>query len=122
MASMDESGNIFCTNNTTFDLYSEFYDEIGNLINLTGFTAKMQVKTSNNQSCSDLIIEFSTENGRIILGGIAGTIIIQASKADMSLLPIGQYYYDFVINTGSTEINYFNEVKTFNIQGGITTI
>jgi hypothetical protein len=83
MASMDESGNIFCTNNTTFDLYSEFYDEIGNLINLTGFTAKMQVKTSNNQSCSDLIIEFSTENGRIILGGIAGTIIIQASKADM---------------------------------------
>jgi hypothetical protein len=121
MASMDESGNITCTNNTTFYLYSEFYDKTNNLVNLTGFTAKMQVRTSKcDEDCSKLVIEFSTTNGRIALGGTAGTVIIQASAADMALLPVGQYYYDFILNTGSTEIDYFKGIGTFTIQGGIT--
>ena len=118
---MDESGNITCTNNATFYLYTIFEDENGNLINLTGFTAKMQVRTAKcDQTCSELIIEFSTTNGRIILGGAAGTIIITATTADMLLLPAGQYYYDFILDTGSVEEIYFKGIGTFTIQGGIT--
>ncbi|MGL5113588.1 MAG: hypothetical protein ACRC6O_13225 [Flavobacterium sp.] len=125
MASMDPSGNITCTNNTTFVLNTVFYDENRNLIDLTGFTAKMQVKTSDGcsegeEGCPKLILELSTENGRIVLGGAAGTVNFIVDEAVMSPISCGRYFYDCIIDTGSTKIDYFKGVKNFIIQGGIT--
>lgn len=120
---MDESGNIFCTNNTTFYLYTEFYDDEGNPIDLTGADAEMDVRTSkcSEGECSELIIKFSTANGRIILGN--GTVIFTADVDDIKLINAGSYYYDCIINTGSQIIGYFDdqEAKSFNVGGGITT-
>lgn len=122
MASIDNSGNITCTNNTTFYLYTIYRNsKTGIPYDLTGFTAKMQVKTGNcEEGCSEPTTELSTENGRIVLGGIGGTVIFNIAEEDMAVLPCGQYFYDCIINTGSTKIDYFKGVKSFIIQGGIT--
>lgn len=43
----------------------------GQLVNLTGCTARMQVRDPDT---GDLLLELTTENGGIVLGGAAGTI------------------------------------------------
>jgi hypothetical protein len=57
--------------------------------NLTGYTAKMQIRSSYN---SPIVIELSTENSRIILGGINGTIDLKIE--DSVIIEAGNYYYD----------------------------
>ncbi len=118
---MDESGNITCTNNTTFNLYTEFVDETGNPVDLTGATGAMDVKSGKwGDPCSQIVLSFTTENDRMIFGGTAGTAIFKVDVADMLPLPAGQYYYDCVINMGSSVEEYFKGVATFTIKEGIT--
>jgi hypothetical protein len=46
-------------------------------VNLTGFTAAMKVKAGE-----DLVIELTTENGGITLGGALGTILLSIDAED----------------------------------------
>lgn len=119
---MDESGNITCTNNTTFYLYTEFVDETGNPVDLTGATGAMDVRTGKwGDPCSELVLRFTTENNRIIFGGdVDNAIVFEVDIADMLPLRAGQYYYDCVINMGSSVEEYFKGVATFTIKEGIT--
>ena len=57
--------------------------------NLTGYTAKMQVRVAPD---SPVIVELSTENGRIILGGVNGTIDLKIE--DSVALEAGNFFYD----------------------------
>jgi len=44
----------------------------GSLFDLTGFTARMQIRTEID--ADDVMCELTTENGRIALGGDEGTV------------------------------------------------
>lgn len=67
-------------------------------INLTGYTARMDIKKDVNSSA---IITLTTENGRITLGGAAGTIALTIVSADTDALPVGNYKYDMELVSGS---------------------
>lgn len=60
-------------------------------VDLTGFTAKMQLRNDIN---SGVLLELTTENGRIALGGTAGTITINLPAADTALLTFEKAVYD----------------------------
>lgn len=58
------------------------YDD--SLYNLTGHTARMQIRRDIDSAT--VMLELTTENGRIVLGGAAGTIVLSVSATDTSTL------------------------------------
>lgn len=49
----------------------------GSLVNLSGYTARMQVRRDYDSTTT--LVELTTANGRIVLGGAAGTITLSLS-------------------------------------------
>ena len=57
-------------------------DDTGTPINLTGYTARMQIRKS--YEASDTKLSLTSAGGGIVLGGVAGTIVISATKTQTS--------------------------------------
>lgn len=76
---------------STFSLVLTYKDSNGDAINLTGYTARMQMRRNYED---DALIELTTENGRIALGGSAGTVTLTISASDTASLPPVEGVYD----------------------------
>lgn len=61
-------------------------------INVTGWTARMQFRTEPNSP--NIISSWTTENGRISVGGANGKFTFNMSAADSAALPECTGYYD----------------------------
>ena len=91
--------------NTTIDQGSIWsvvlvYTDSNNVpVNLTGFTATMQLRQSYNSATADLTL--STASGGISIVGATGTITITASATQTGLLDAGLYVYDLELTSGS---------------------
>jgi hypothetical protein len=71
------------------------------LVNLTGYTARLQARVDVEDS--ELILSLTTANGGITLGGAAGTISLDQTATQTTLLPAGTYVYDLeLIASNST--------------------
>lgn len=79
----------------TFDLPITWKDGDGTPINLTGYTADMWIAQGQTR-----LIQLSTANGRIVLGGVAGTIRLTISATDTASLPAGNGSYDLLLTSG----------------------
>jgi tRNA threonylcarbamoyladenosine modification (KEOPS) complex Pcc1 subunit len=78
-----------------------YKDSAGNLVNLTGYTARMMLRSSFTAASS--ILSLTTENSRIALGGAAGTITLTISATDTAALSAPQSgVYDLELVSGST--------------------
>lgn len=64
----------------------------GTPMNLTGYTARMMIKNSPEDVAP--LIELTTENGRITLGGALGTIALEISAYDTADLTFTNALYD----------------------------
>lgn len=65
-------------------------DAAGTPIDLTGYSARMQGRRS--ASSPDVLMEFSTELGSIVLGGVDGTIDLRLSAQETSAIEKGGVY------------------------------
>ena len=70
----------------------------GNLVNLAGYTAKMQVRKRAGDPAAYLSL---TETNGITLGGGAGTVTIGVNSASLSAIPAGNYIYDLRLDSNS---------------------
>lgn len=61
-------------------------------INLTGYAAKMQVRSA--AGAVDVLLELSTVNGRIVLGTVNGSITLVVTAAVTSLVTWTSGVYD----------------------------
>ena len=93
---------------TTYDILIEqgatfsqviTYKEAGVAINLTGYTARLQVRSTLESATS--VVELTTANSRIALGGAAGTISLTISATDTAALTAGRGVYDLELVSGS---------------------
>jgi tRNA threonylcarbamoyladenosine modification (KEOPS) complex Pcc1 subunit len=93
---------------TTYDILIEqgatfsqviTYKESGVAVNLTGYTARMQVRSTLESATT--VVELTTANGRIALGGTAGTITLTISATDTAGLTAGRGVYDLELVSGS---------------------
>jgi hypothetical protein len=93
---------------TTYDLlieqgatYSQVitYKDNGVAVNLTGYTARMQVRATLESAST--LVELTTENSRIALGGTAGTITLTIAAADTAALTSGRGVYDLELVSGA---------------------
>ena len=59
-------------------------------IDLTGYTARMQVRASKNSST--VLLEFTETNGRIFIEHVDGRITISVNSDDSDLVTVGGVY------------------------------
>lgn len=90
--------NILADQGATFTRTLTYLDNAGAPVNLTGYTAKMQVRPTIGSST--VLVELSTANGRITLGGALGTIALNAPASAMGF-EAGTYVYDLEITSGA---------------------
>lgn len=67
-------------------------DANGSLVNLSGYTARLWVRKTFNTTTN--VLEMTTENGRITLGGSAGTVTLYISANDTDDIHAARYIYD----------------------------
>lgn len=68
-------------------------------VDLTGWSAAMQVRTLPESP--DVIVTLSTANGRIVLGGEAGTVWLLLDAQSTGDLDQGSYVYDLELYAGA---------------------
>lgn len=68
-------------------------------VNLTGYTAAMQLRQNYNSDVADLTL--TTANGGITIVGATGTITITATAVQTGALDPGFYVYDLELTSGS---------------------
>ena len=90
-----------------------------NSVNLTGYTARMKVRTPNRRDKEPLISLTSAAGGGITLGGSAGTIDIAISATSTATLVPAKYTYDLELVSSSGAVTRL--VKgTFTVVAEVT--
>ena len=64
----------------------------GSAVNLTNYTARMQARTSHISGTA--VLDLTTANSKITLGGTAGTIVLSLSAADTAAITQSSLSYD----------------------------
>lgn len=67
-----------------------YKDSLGVPINLTGFTARMQMRPSIGSD--QVLLDLTTENGGIVLGGVSGEVSMVFTEANTMALSRGGVY------------------------------
>lgn len=90
--------NIICPQGSTFSQQLTY--SINTIpIDLTGYTARMQVREKYTSTKKDLTL--TTENGGLTLGGAAGTININVNATTTAALHAKEYVYDLELVSSS---------------------
>jgi hypothetical protein len=64
-------------------------------VDLTGWTAAMHIRQSPSDEVA--LVEFTTENGKITLGGTAGTVLVSVTDEETALYSWDRARYDLVL-------------------------
>ncbi len=91
--------NIVIEQGATFNEVFTWKDTSNTLINLTGYSAQMQVRSTKEDTV--ILWELSSTLGTIILGGVAGTITLYIDKSDTALFTFDSSVYDLELTDPS---------------------
>jgi hypothetical protein len=106
--------NITAEQGATLSRTITWRDTNGQPINLTNYTARMQVRS--DYESTTVILDFTTQNGAITLGGVLGTITITASAEAMSAVSSGSYVYDLELVFGSVVTRLIQGTFAVNVE------
>lgn len=112
----DRTYNIVVPDNETFQLGLVIKDDVGSVQDLTGYTAKMEIRVSPG---SGVLVTASTANGKIILDGKAGKLSFIVPYSDLTALS-GTYQYDLLITSPTSVVTLVIQ-GTFKVNDGITS-
>ena len=108
--------NFVCPQGATFSKQlSYLIDSIP--VNLTGYTARMQVR--EKPSSPSTVLNLTTENGGIELGGLAGSILIDISASTTTSLVPKSYVYDLELESSGGFVIRLIE-GSFNVTAEVT--
>jgi hypothetical protein len=109
--------NITCNQGATFSRTITWTDSAKSAINLTGYTARMQVRSAANSA--SIVLELTTANNRITLGGVAGTVTLTVDAATTANLTPSLYVYDLELVSGGGLVTRLIE-GNFNVKAEVT--
>ena len=72
-------------------------DSAGSPVNLTGYTAKMQIR--QNVSSPDVLLELSTTNGKLSISAMAGQVTMIFSAATTAAITWSRGKYDLELTS-----------------------
>ena len=106
-----------CWQGKTFEKIFYFKDAQDNIIDLSGYTARMQIRPSVN---SDIVtIELTTENNRIIINGDDGSVTLYIADEDSANIVAATYKYDLEIVSASGRV-YCPIYGSFKVKAEVT--
>ena len=111
------SYDIVADQGATFSRVFTWKDSDGVPIDLNGYSARMQLR-SQIDSAGAAVFELTTENGRISLGGTAGTITLSAAATATAAVPADTYVYDLELVEGATVTRLIQ--GEFELRGEVT--
>lgn len=100
----------------TFSRVFTWKDSDGTPVSLVGWTGRMQVRTRT--PVTSIVLELTTSNGRMTLGGAAGTVTLTVAASDMANVSGGGYMYDLELVNGSTVERLV--MGSFTVRGEVT--
>jgi hypothetical protein len=109
--------NITCHQGATLQRTLTWTDPAKTPINLTSYTARMHVRTVANANTT--ILELTTENSRIALGGTAGTVNLTVAANVTANLTPALYVYDLEVVSGGGVVTRLVE-GNFNVTAEVT--
>ena len=112
---MSAKYNLVCDQATTFNFLFSINNN-NTLLDLTGYTGTMTVRPFVGASTTTVVA--STANGRMTLGGIAGTVTVLIDATTTGAIGSGRYVYDLVLTTGATVTRYLE--GKFIVTGAVT--
>lgn len=89
--------NMICPQGSTFSKQLTYTID-DDPVNLTGYAAKMQVREKHTSPTAKLTL--STQDGTIVLGGLAGTILLLISDEITATVAAKEYVYDLELMSG----------------------
>lgn len=93
-----------CSRGESFARTVTYRDSTGALVNLTGYTAKLQIRQRTNDADPALLT--LTEASGLTLGGAAGTIVWAMTPTQTTALPIGALVYDLRLTSGTGVVTF----------------
>ena len=112
---MSAKYNLVCEQATTFNFLFTINNN-NTPLNLTGYTGVMTVRPFVGASTTTVVA--STANGRMTLGGIAGSVTVLIDATTTSAIGSGRYVYDLVLTSGATVTRYLE--GKFIVTGAVT--
>lgn len=109
--------NINCDQGATLSRTITWTDSARNPYNLTGYTARMHVRTLANAAST--VVELTTENSRISLGGAAGTVTLTIPATVTANITPGLYVYDLELVSASNVVSRLIE-GNFKVKAEVT--
>lgn len=91
------SYNLLIEAGATFNLTVTYTDSGGTPIDLTGYTARMQIRA--NPADPGSTFELNTTNGRIVITGPTGLLTLLISAADTGALTLTTGVYDLIVTS-----------------------
>lgn len=110
--------NILAEQGATFQRVITWKDADNIAQNLTGFTARMQVRDTVDDTAG-AILELTTANNRITLGGVSGTVALLVDASTMAALTPEQYVYDLELVSSAGVVTRLVQ-GTFIVSGEVT--
>ena len=100
--------NIVCPQGST--LSQELTYSINDVnVNLTGYSARMQVR--EKYTSTSTVLNLTNSNGGIVLGGASGTITINVTATQTSNITAKEYIYDLELVSSSNIVSRIIEGK-----------
>ena len=112
---MSAKYNLVCEQATTFNFLFSINNN-NTLLDLTGYTGTMTVRPFVGATTTTVVA--STANGRMTLGGIAGTVTVLIDATTTGAIGSGRYVYDLVLTSGATVTRYLE--GKFIVTGAVT--
>ena len=90
--------NIIADQGATFSRTITWKNSSGQPVNLTGYSARMQVRKT--VASGEALVSMTTQNNRITLGGALGTVAISCPASEMDF-EAGEWVYDLEVESGA---------------------
>lgn len=91
-----------CEQGASFRRKLTLKQDDGALIDLSGYSARMQVRASLESATA--LIELTTANSRIEIQGPEGVVILKLSPSETAGLAAGTYVYDLELVSGTGDV------------------
>lgn len=117
---------LYCRQGKTFRHPFYFSDEHGNITNLSGYTARMEIRTEYPTTLSeagdaDVLVRLDTDNGGIVIDGPKGQLHIVIEAAVTATFPeASSYVYEPELITPSGEVEDFIAPSSFVVLPEVT--
>lgn len=94
---INDEGKPFIEQGATFTVPLVWKDSNGRLVDLTGYTARMQIRAS--VSAPDVLLELTSGNGRIVLDIPTATITLKLTATETAAITWTKGVYDLEMMT-----------------------